>query len=349
MTSPPPAAHPAELFSLRGRTAVVTGASAGLGRRFAGVLAAAGATVIAAARRADRLAALAAEHPGIRPVRCDVADEADRAALVAAALAATGRLDILVNNAGIGAHGAADGESPQAFRQTLEVNLVAPFHLACLVAGIGPAEAVPAGTGPAGRAAAEIGPTGAGTPKIGTAKIGTARIGTARVGTARVGTAGVGTAGVGTAGAGTAVVGTAGVERAEIGTAGNGTAGRAGRVGTSIVNVASILGLVSGAPLSGAGYAASKAGLIGLTRELAAQWGRRGVRVNALAPGWFRSEMTSDLFADQRTADWVTRNTVLRRAGEAGELDGALLFLASDASSYTTGQVLIVDGGWTAR
>ncbi|HVQ95372.1 MAG TPA: SDR family oxidoreductase [Mycobacteriales bacterium] len=329
MTSPPPAAHPAELFSLRGRTAVVTGASAGLGRRFAGVLAAAGATVIAAARRADRLAALAAEHPGIRPVRCDVADEADRAALVAAALAATGRLDILVNNAGIGAHGAADGESPQAFRQTLEVNLVAPFHLACLVAGIGPAEAVPAGTGPAGRAAAEIGPTGAGTAKIGTA----------RIGTARIGTAGVGTAGVGTAG----------VERAEIGTAGNGTAGRAGRVGTSIVNVASILGLVSGAPLSGAGYAASKAGLIGLTRELAAQWGRRGVRVNALAPGWFRSEMTSDLFADQRTADWVTRNTVLRRAGEAGELDGALLFLASDASSYTTGQVLIVDGGWTAR
>ena len=324
MTSPPPAAHPAELFSLRGRTAVVTGASAGLGRRFAGVLAAAGATVIAAARRADRLAALAAEHPGIRPVRCDVADEADRAALVAAALAATGRLDILVNNAGIGAHGAADGESPQAFRQTLEVNLVAPFHLACLVAGIGPAEAVPAGTGPAGRAAAEIGPTGAGTAKIGTARIGTARIGTAGVGTA-------------------------GVERAEIGTAGNGTAGRAGRVGTSIVNVASILGLVSGAPLSGAGYAASKAGLIGLTRELAAQWGRRGVRVNALAPGWFRSEMTSDLFADQRTADWVTRNTVLRRAGEAGELDGALLFLASDASSYTTGQVLIVDGGWTAR
>jgi NAD(P)-dependent dehydrogenase (short-subunit alcohol dehydrogenase family) len=269
VTSPPPAAHPAELFSLRGRTAVVTGASAGLGRRFAGVLAGAGATVIAAARRADRLAALAAEHPGIHPVRCDVADEADRAALVAAALAATGRLDILVNNAGIGAHGAADGESPQAFRRTLEVNLVAPFHLACLVAGTGAAGGV-----------------GAAEPA---------------------------------------------------------------RSGTSIVNVASILGLVSGAPLSGAGYAASKAGLIGLTRELAAQWGRRGVRVNALAPGWFRSEMTSDLFADRRTADWVARNTVLRRAGEASELDGALLFLASDASSYATGQVLIVDGGWTAR
>ena len=254
-----PATGPAEVFCLRGRTAVVTGASAGLGRRFSTVLAAAGAQVIAAARRVDRLEALAAEHEGIHPVRCDVAAEADREALVAAAVERTGRLDILVNNAGLGAHGAAEGESPRAFRQTLEVNLVAPFHLACLVA---------AGAGPAG---------------------------------------------------------------------------------VSIVNVASILGIVSGAPLSGAGYAASKAGLIGLTRELAGQWGGRGVRVNALAPGWFRSEMTHELFADGRSAGWVERNTQLRRAGEVSELDGALLFLASSASSYTTGQVLVVDGGWTAR
>jgi NAD(P)-dependent dehydrogenase (short-subunit alcohol dehydrogenase family) len=106
---------------------------------------------------------------------------------------------------------------------------------------------------------------------------------------------------------------------------------------------------VSAAPLGGASYAASKAGLVGLTRELAGQWGRAGVRVNALAPGWFKSEMTAELFADARSSRWVERNTMLRRGGEGGELDGALLFLASDASSYCTGQVLVVDGGWTAR
>jgi NAD(P)-dependent dehydrogenase (short-subunit alcohol dehydrogenase family) len=101
--------------------------------------------------------------------------------------------------------------------------------------------------------------------------------------------------------------------------------------------------------MGGASYSASKAGLIGLTRELAGQWGGRGVRVNALAPGWFRSEMTEDLFADERSARWVERNTMLSRPGTEGELDGALLFLASDASTYCTGQVLAVDGGWTAR
>jgi NAD(P)-dependent dehydrogenase (short-subunit alcohol dehydrogenase family) len=117
----------------------------------------------------------------------------------------------------------------------------------------------------------------------------------------------------------------------------------------SIVNVASILGLVSGAPVGGASYAASKAGLIGLTRELAGQWGRRGIRVNALVPGWFPSEMTGELFASDSGSDWVSRNTMLRRAGSPEELDGALLYLASDASAYCTGQLLVVDGGWTAR
>src|SRR5262249_4927540 len=119
--------------------------------------------------------------------------------------------------------------------------------------------------------------------------------------------------------------------------------------GRSIVNVASILGLVTTAPLGGAGYSASKAGLIGLTRELAGQWSGGGARVNALAPGWVRTQMTADLFGDERCGRWVERNTLLRRGGHEHELDGALLFLASDASSYCTGQVLTVDGGWTAR
>jgi NAD(P)-dependent dehydrogenase (short-subunit alcohol dehydrogenase family) len=113
--------------------------------------------------------------------------------------------------------------------------------------------------------------------------------------------------------------------------------------------VASILGLVSAAPLAGASYAASKAGLIGLTRELAGQWGRRRVRVNALAPGWFRSEMTEQLFVDPMSHRWVERNTMLARGGDVHELDGALLFLASAASTYCTGQVITIDGGWTAR
>ena len=238
------------MFSLAGKTAVVTGASSGLGARFATVLASAGATVYAAARRADRLAALG---PDIHAVTCDVSVPADRERLVETA----GRVDILVNNAGVPGEQPASKESAAGFADVLAVNLVAPFHLSQLMAE--------------------------------------------------------------------------------------------GSRGGSIVNVASILGLVSAAPLGGASYAASKAGLIGLTRELAGQWGGAGIRVNALAPGWFRSEMTDDLFTDERSRRWVERNTMLGRGGEAGELDGALLFLASDASSYYTGQVMVVDGGWTAR
>jgi NAD(P)-dependent dehydrogenase (short-subunit alcohol dehydrogenase family) len=238
------------MFSLAGKTAVVTGASSGLGARFATVLAAAGATVYAAARRAGRLAALG---PEIHAVTCDVSVADDRVRLAETA----GRIDILVNNAGVPGERQAAKESAADFADVLAVNLVAPFHLSRLMAESGD--------------------------------------------------------------------------------------------GGSIVNVASILGLVSAAPLGGASYAASKAGLIGLTRELAGQWGGAGIRVNALAPGWFRSEMTEDLFADERSRRWVERNTMLNRGGDPAELDGALLFLASDASSYYTGQVMVVDGGWTAR
>ena len=117
----------------------------------------------------------------------------------------------------------------------------------------------------------------------------------------------------------------------------------------SIINVGSVVGLVSTAPVGGAGYAASKAGLMGLTRELAGQWGRRQIRVNAVVPGWFDTEMTNGLFLDEKSQSWVGRNTMLGRPGDQGEVDGAVLFLASDASSYVTGHALVVDGGWTAR
>ncbi|MEU8905790.1 SDR family NAD(P)-dependent oxidoreductase [Streptomyces mirabilis] len=248
-----------DLFSLHGRTAVVTGASSGLGARFAAVLAAAGATVFAAARRPDRLEELAGGDARIRPVVCDVSRDADRVRLVETVLEHGGGFDVLVNNAGTPGSVRAEDESPEDFAHVLDVNLVAPFHLARLLA-----------QAPSART-------------------------------------------------------------------------------KSVVNVSSVLGLVSGAPLGGAAYAASKAGLVGLTRELAGQCGGSGTRVNALAPGWFRSEMTEGLFADERSRRWVERGTMLGRGGEAGELDGALLYLASDASSYCTGQVLTVDGGWTAR
>ncbi len=114
----------------------------------------------------------------------------------------------------------------------------------------------------------------------------------------------------------------------------------------SIINVASISGLRSAAHGPHyAGYVASKAGLMGLTRELAATWGADGVRVNAIAPGFFHSRL-ADPVIDVVEPMIVARNPI-PRVGAAGELKGVALFLASDASSYITGQTIIVDGGGT--
>jgi NAD(P)-dependent dehydrogenase (short-subunit alcohol dehydrogenase family) len=245
-------------MQLDGRVAIVTGASSGLGARFATLLAHHGATVFAAARRVDRLLELAARVDRIRVVQCDIARAPERAALVEAAHSAAGRLDVLVNNAGLSGNSRIEDEPPAILEQVIGVNLIAALDL-CRLAGEAMSE------------------------------------------------------------------------------------------GGAIVNVASILGVVAGAPLGGAAYAASKAGMIGMTRELAAQWGGRGIRVNALAPGWFHTEMTADLFASSSASAYVDRNTLLRRAGQPEELDAALLLLASDAGSYITGQALLVDGGWTAR
>ena len=115
----------------------------------------------------------------------------------------------------------------------------------------------------------------------------------------------------------------------------------------AIVNVASVLGMVGSGQVPQASYAASKGGLVNLTRELAAQWARKGVRVNALAPAWFPSEMTQEMFDDERSRQWIRGRTPMGRAGDPKELVGPLLFLASDAASYVTGQILAVDGGWT--
>ncbi len=122
--------------------------------------------------------------------------------------------------------------------------------------------------------------------------------------------------------------------------------------GGSIINVASVHGLVASAPNNQAAYVASKSGLIGLTRELAGQWARHNIRVNSLAPGYFPSELTEPMMDPDDPAmgyGYITKRTPMRRPGELHELDGALLLLASDASSYMTGQTVTVDGGWTAQ
>jgi len=116
----------------------------------------------------------------------------------------------------------------------------------------------------------------------------------------------------------------------------------------SILNVASIAGLRAtpeGVPA--AGYVASKGGLLALTRELAAKWGRHGIRVNAIAPGFFPSRMTEKVL--EKMQDGIERGIPLGRIGRPGELKGAAVFLLSDAASYITGQTLAIDGGSTAR
>jgi NAD(P)-dependent dehydrogenase (short-subunit alcohol dehydrogenase family) len=117
--------------------------------------------------------------------------------------------------------------------------------------------------------------------------------------------------------------------------------------GGSIVNVSSVLGL-SGSDIPQVAYSASKAGMLGMTRDLAMQWsGRRGIRVNALAPSFFASEMTDPLLQNEIGQQKVLARTPLGRVGEVRELTGALLLLASDAGSYITGITLPVDGGWS--
>jgi NAD(P)-dependent dehydrogenase (short-subunit alcohol dehydrogenase family) len=245
--------------SLEGQIAIVTGASSGMGVEFVHTLVSEGAHVVAVARRQEQLDVLADGNDLISAVRCDVTDDADCRSLVSGVLDRHGRIDVLVNNAGVSRIVPAEDEPPETFRDTIAVNLVAPFVLSHLVA-----------------------------PAM------------------------------------------------------------LRQASGSIVNIASIVGLVGLGRMPQAGYAASKGGLVNLTRELAAQWARKGIRVNAIAPGFFPTEMTADLFDGDDGRQWVSRLTPMGRGGELSELSGALLYLAGPASSYTTGAIVPVDGGWTA-
>ena len=117
----------------------------------------------------------------------------------------------------------------------------------------------------------------------------------------------------------------------------------------SIVHVSSIGGRVGVPGIPQASYAASKMGLSGLTVELAVQWAPHSIRVNTIAPGFFRSEITDSLYDDEKGRAWLKRNTPLPIEGTVDDLVGAVLWLVSDAGRYVTGQTIVVDGGWTAR
>jgi gluconate 5-dehydrogenase len=252
-----------DLFSLAGRVAIVTGASRGLGKEAAEGLAEAGAKVVLAARRAQWL------DPTVREFEdrgldvlgqiCDIANEEQTQALVAATLARYGSVDILVNNAGI-SRGAPYEEMPlDAWRKVLETN----------------------------------------------------------------------------------VIGTQLMTRAVL------PSMRAQGYG-KIVNIASIMGLI-GVPkdvLEASSYTASKGALLALTRELAVNYAPHGIRVNALAPGFFPTRLSAGVV--EHASDRIKSITPLGRLGEAGELKGAVVFLAAPASDYITGQIVAIDGGMTA-
>ena len=246
-----------DMFRLDGKVALVTGGSSGLGVHFARALGEAGATVVLAARRADRLEAnvTALRDAGItaHAVSCDVSDPASCRRAVEQTVELCGRLDVLVNNAGVASSAPASKETPEAFKHVLGINLEGAYWMAQ-------------------------------------------------------------------------------------------AAGSAMTDGGAIVNVSSILAFRT-AGLPQAAYAASKAGLLGLTRDLAAQWTqRRNICVNALAPGFFESEMTDD-YAEGYLEDKLAR-VPAGRLGDPEELAASLLWLVSPAGGYVTGQTIVVDGGF---
>ncbi|MEP3347656.1 MAG: SDR family oxidoreductase [Litoreibacter sp.] len=250
---------PRPSFDLRGKVACVTGASSGLGRRAALVLAAAGAKVVGVARRQDALDSLCADiGERAAAVTTDVADRAQLSQLVADISMPFGAPDILVHAAGVNTREAADDVTPQGWDQTLALNLSAPFFLS--------QKLVPA-----------------------MKEKGWGRI----------------------------------------------------------VNFASLQ--TTRAFPGGIAYGATKGGIAQLTRAMAEAWSPHGITANAIGPGFFPTELTAAVFDDEERAARNAAQTCAGRNGRLEDIDGPVLFLCSDASSYVTGQVLMVDGGFTAK
>lgn len=245
---------------LAGRTALITGASSGLGRHFALTMAQAGADVAIAARRMEMLETLAAEVATCGrkavPIQLDVTDAGSIKVAVAQTAAALGSLDILINNSGMAPGDAALDVDEATWDRCLDTNLKGAWMMAQECA------------------------------------------------------------------------------RQMI----------RGAKGGVIVNIASILSVR--VQKGTAPYAISKAGLLQMTRALALEWARYGIRVNALAPGYIETDISRD-FLKSEGGQRMMKSIPQRRFGQAEDLDGALLFLSSDASRYVTGVFLPVDGGHT--
>lgn len=245
-------------FSLAGKSALVTGASSGLGAHFAVVLARAGAKVAIAARRTDRLETLAdrirAAGGTAHPVALDVTDPASVAAAFTSAEAALGPIDIVINNAGVPSQSRILKTTEAEWRDVMAVNLDGVFRVA--------------------------------------------QEGARRMVAAK-------------------------------------------RPG-SIVNIASILGYAVMKTLGP--YSASKAAVISLTRSMALEFARDNIRVNAIAPGYFSTEINGDFWQTEAGARMI-KGIPMARIGNLPELDGPLLLLASDAGAFMTGSILTVDGG----
>jgi 3-oxoacyl-[acyl-carrier protein] reductase len=248
----------AELFSLKGQVALVTGSSSGLGMRFAEVLAEAGAAVALVARRTDRLAAVKdmIERAGGRAIAigADVLEREDMVRAFDAAEQAFGTVTVLVNNAGVASSSRAVELPPEEWRRVVGTNLDAVFYWAQEAA----------------RRMLAANKRGA------------------------------------------------------------------------IVNIASVLGLSVNKGV--APYAVSKAGVIQLTKALALELTFKGIRVNAIAPGWIVTELNRDYLEGQHGAA-IKREIPVGRFGDARDLDGALLLLTSDAGRFISGSTLVVDGG----
>ncbi|MBV9558268.1 MAG: glucose 1-dehydrogenase [Pseudolabrys sp.] len=248
----------ADLFSLKGRVALVTGASSGLGQQFARALADNGAAVALVARRKDRLDAFKTEleKSGAKAVaiEADVNSRDDMLRAFDEAEKALGTVTIMLNNAGIAHGGRATEFTPDDWRRMMSTNLDAVFFWA--------------------------------------------------------------------------------QEAAKRMLAAN-------KKG-AIVNIASVLGLM--VAKGGTSYATAKAGVIQLTKAFAVELAFKGVRVNAIAPGWFVTEMNDDYLESEKGAA-IKREIPMGRFGNAGDLDGALLLLVSDAGAYMTGATIVVDGG----